>query len=107
MQWCWVNFQCRDVLLIWIIVRQGPTALAVGADGRCLDIFFSSITSLFFLPLSGGRPDIDRDVLLIWIIVWQGPTALAVGADGVVWTFFFYSQLWRVEGAYWFGPVCP
>ena len=24
---------------IWIIVGQGPTALAVGADGGCLDIF--------------------------------------------------------------------
>ena len=24
---------------IWITVGQGPTALAVGADGGCLDIF--------------------------------------------------------------------
>ena len=32
-RWCWVNFQCRGVLLIWIIVGQGPTALAVGAGG--------------------------------------------------------------------------
>ena len=37
-RWCWVNFQCRGVLLIWIIVGQGPTALAVGANGGCLDI---------------------------------------------------------------------
>ena len=36
-QMSWVNFQCRGVLLIWIIVGQGPTALAVG--GGCLDIF--------------------------------------------------------------------
>ena len=35
----WVNFQCRGVLLIWITVEQGPTALAVGAGGGCLDIF--------------------------------------------------------------------
>ena len=35
----WVNLQCRGVLLIWIMVGQGPTALAVGADGGCLDIF--------------------------------------------------------------------
>ena len=34
------------------------TALAVGAGGGCLDIF-SFITSLFFLLLSGRRPDID------------------------------------------------
>ena len=36
---CWVNFQCRGVLLIWIIVGQGPTVLAVGAGGGCFDIF--------------------------------------------------------------------
>ena len=29
-RWCWVSFQC---LLIWIIVGQGPIALAVGAGG--------------------------------------------------------------------------
>ena len=39
MRRCWVNFQCRGVLLIWIIVGQGPIALAVGAGGGCLDIF--------------------------------------------------------------------
>ena len=38
-RWCWVNFQGRSVLLIWIIVGQGPTALAVGAGGGGLDIF--------------------------------------------------------------------
>ena len=36
---CRVNFQCRGLLLIWIRVGQGPTALAVGAGGNCLDIF--------------------------------------------------------------------
>ena len=35
----WVNFQSRGVLLIWIIVGQGPTVLAVGAGESCLDIF--------------------------------------------------------------------
>ena len=45
---CWVNFQCWGVLLIWIIVGQGPIVLAVGAGGGCLDIFLSSIISLFF-----------------------------------------------------------
>ena len=58
-RWCWVNFQCRHgqgVLLIWIRVGQGPTALAVGADGGCLDIFHPFIIYLFFLPLSGDGP---------------------------------------------------
>ena len=31
----------RPVPLIWIIVRPGPTVLAVGAGGDCLDIFLS------------------------------------------------------------------
>ena len=45
---------------IWIMVGQGPTALAVGAGGGCLDIFFiSSIISVFLLPRSERRPDID------------------------------------------------
>ena len=44
---------------ILIAVGQGPTALAVGAGGFCLDILLSSILSLFFLPLFGRRPDID------------------------------------------------
>ena len=38
-RWCWVNFQCPGVLLIWIRVGQGSTALAVGAGESCLDIF--------------------------------------------------------------------
>ena len=42
---CWV---------IWIIVGQGPTALAIGVGGGCLDIF-----PLVYLPLSGRRLDID------------------------------------------------
>ena len=58
-RWCWVNFQCRGVLHIWLIVGQGPTALAVGAGGVVWTFFLSSIISLFFLPLSGRRPDID------------------------------------------------
>ena len=51
---CWVNFQCRGVLLIWIKVIQGPTVLAVGAGGVVGTFFLSSIFSRFFLPLSLG-----------------------------------------------------
>ena len=46
------------VLLIFIRVRQGPAALAVGRGGGCLDIFLSSIISLFFLPVYERRSDI-------------------------------------------------
>ena len=59
MRWCWVNLQCRGVLLICIIVGQGTTALAVGAGGGCFNFFLSSIISFFFLPLFGRRSDID------------------------------------------------
>ena len=43
---------------IWMIVGQGPIALAVGAGGGCLDIFSLYLFSLLFV-LSGRRPDID------------------------------------------------
>ena len=56
----WVNSQsqCRGVLLVWVVVGQGPTAFAVGAGWGCLDGFvpvyhFSSFS------LSGRRSDID------------------------------------------------
>ena len=52
-QWCWVNFQCRGILLR-IRVGQGPTVLAVGAGGGCLDIFFSCLSFLFSFSLSLG-----------------------------------------------------
>ena len=45
------DFQCQGVILIWIIVGQGPTVLAVGAGSGCFYIFLSSITFLVFLPL--------------------------------------------------------
>ena len=44
---------------IWITVGQEPTALAVGVVGVVWTFFLSSIISLFLLPLSGRRPDID------------------------------------------------
>ena len=45
--------------IIWMKLGQGPTALAVGAGGGCLEFFLSSIFSLLCLPLFGRRPDID------------------------------------------------
>ena len=47
-RWWWVTFQCRGVLLIWIIVWQGPTALVVGVGVGGLDIF--SLVYYFSLP---------------------------------------------------------
>ena len=52
-QWCWVNFQCRGVLLIWVRVGQGPTALAVGAGG-VVWTFFSRFLFSFSLSLGDG-----------------------------------------------------
>ena len=88
---CFVTFQCRGVLLIWIIVGQGPVALAVGAGAylavpdsspACgVDLFdrkwgstalsfslsghffLSPVLSLLFLPLFGRR-EIVNGVLL-------------------------------------------
>ena len=44
---------------IWITVGQGPIALAVGAGGGGLDIFYFLLSFLLFLPLFGRRLDID------------------------------------------------
>ena len=56
MRRCWVNCQCQGVLLIWIIVGQGPIALVVGGGGACLDIF--SVVYLFSIlsPSLGDGP---------------------------------------------------
>ena len=53
-QRCWVNFQCRGVLLVWMIVGQGPIALAVGAGGGLFGHFFSHLSFLFSFSLSLG-----------------------------------------------------
>ena len=51
---CWVNFQCRGVLLVWMVVEQGPIALAVGAGGGLFGHFFSLLLFLFSFSLSLG-----------------------------------------------------
>ena len=47
--------------LIWIIVGQGPLALAVGADGGCLDIF--SLIYHFSFSLSLGDGPVQTEIL--------------------------------------------
>ena len=59
----WVNFQRRGVLLIWITVGQGPTALTVGAGGGCLDIFSLVYHFSFSFPLSLGDGPISTEIL--------------------------------------------
>ena len=53
-----VNFQCRGVLLIWMIVGHGPTALAKGAGGVVLDFFYSRLSFLSSFFISGRGSDI-------------------------------------------------
>ena len=48
------KLQCWVVLQIWVIVGQGPTGLAVGAGGGCLEIFFSRLSFLSSFSLSLG-----------------------------------------------------
>ena len=72
-----------QISLVWIRVGQGPTALAVGAGGGCLDIF----TLIYpFSSLSPSLWETTRYRLKYCLKgsfrVGQGPTALAVGAGG-------------------------
>ena len=48
MQWCWVNFQCRGVLLNWERVGQVPAALVVGVGS--LDVFSFGYHFSFLSP---------------------------------------------------------
>ena len=50
----WINFQCWGVLLLWIIVGQGPIVLAIDAGGGCFGHFFSQLSFLFSFSLSLG-----------------------------------------------------
>ena len=56
----WQQYGGRGLLPIWIIVRQGPTVLAVDAGG-VIWIFF--LLPIFFLTLSGGQLDMDANIL--------------------------------------------
>ena len=44
---------------IWMIVGQGPIALAVGAGWGLFGHFYPPLSFLLFVPLFGRRPDID------------------------------------------------
>ena len=46
--------RCRGVLLLWMIVGQGPIALAVGAGGGLFGHLFSHLFFLFSFSLSLG-----------------------------------------------------
>ena len=58
MRWCWVNLQCRGVLLILI----GPTALSVGA-GEVFFFFLSHLSFLSFFSISLGDGPIQTEIL--------------------------------------------
>ena len=53
------NFQCQGIKLILITEGQGPTVLAVGVGGNCLEIFLWPIIFLFLFPFSGRQLNID------------------------------------------------
>ena len=60
---CWVNFQCRGVLLLWIIAGQGPIALEVGAGGGLFGHFLSHLSRLFSFSLSLGDGPLYTEIL--------------------------------------------
>ena len=55
------NFQCQGILLIWILIGQRPTVLAIAVDeDRIIWIFFLlPIVSLLVLSPSGIWVSID------------------------------------------------
>ena len=75
MRRCLENFQCRGKLLIWIMVGQGPIALGTGANGACIDIFFSCLSFLFPFSHSWNQKHYLKGLLVGWFVV-LGLTAL-------------------------------
>ena len=57
------NFQCRGALLICIILGQGPSVLAVGVGGGCLEIFSLVFHFSFSFSLSPGDSSIQTEIL--------------------------------------------
>ena len=90
-QWCWVNFQCRGVLLIWIIVEQGPSVLAVGVGGGCLDI--SSLVYHFSF-LSPSLWETARYRLKYCL---KGPLSLKQPTNQIFYSFCFIPLLLQIS----------
>ena len=61
-RWCWVSLKSRGVLLIWIIVGQGLTALATGSGWVCLNIFILVYYFCLVSPSLGDGP-IQTEIL--------------------------------------------
>ena len=59
---CWVNFQCRGFLLVWMRVGQGPIALAVGAGGGLFGHFLYARLKngrIMLYPSASFRPSVN------------------------------------------------
>ena len=61
-RWCWVNFQCKGALLIWIIIGQEPFALAVGMGGGLFGHFYPICLFSFLSSSPRDRP-ISTEIL--------------------------------------------
>ena len=73
---------------IWMIVGQGPTALAVGAGGGCLDIF----NLLYhFSPLSPSLWETTRYRLKYWL---QGPLNPKHPTNGTLFQYEEFHRRW-------------
>ena len=53
------NFQCRDILLVWIIIGKEPTVLAADADGVVWTLFIPLICLFFSISLEDGSIQIE------------------------------------------------
>ena len=54
LRWYWVNFQCRVVLLVWILVRARACCACRRWVSGLFGHFFSRLSFLFLLLLSWG-----------------------------------------------------
>ena len=77
---------------IWMIVGQGPTVLAVGACGDCLDIF-----TLIYGPLNPKQP--TNQMMVGWHLAILGLLVSCFGFNGPLRQYFsLYRAVSQREG---------
>ena len=101
-QWPWANFPVPGRPTLWMVVgHHGPTALAVGAGGGCLDIFYYHLSSLSSVSLSLGDGPIQTEILsqrAVKPITTNQPILYFTTANKICTKFIrFIRMKWRLK----------
>ena len=72
-RWCWENFQCRGVLLIWFPLCKGQVILLSGVcEGEGGGGEESSGVRILFRCSTKGEIGVGWSLLFLGILGWEG-----------------------------------